>query len=147
MIEVTAEPFDPAAALACFLRQAGQGAVVSFVGIVRQDEDVVRLHIDHYPGFTEREVGRIAEAVAARHALAAVEVIHRVGPMAPGDPIVFAATSAPHRRAAIAGLDELVDRLKTDAPFWKREDTEAGERWVEATDVDHLSRRRWATHG
>lgn len=146
MIRISETPFDPSVALAEFLKRAGEGAVASFVGIVREDGDVRGLTIDQYPGFTARGLEQIARAVQDRHRLTAVEIVHRVGPMKPGDPIVFAATSAPRRRSALDALDELMDRLKTDAPLWKQEQTSSGERWVEPTPDDHSRREQWNSH-
>jgi molybdopterin synthase catalytic subunit len=142
MIRLRTTAFDPSDALAGFMTRAGTGAVVSFVGVVREDSSVRRLSIQHYPGFTESEVELFVAIVKSRHRLTAIEIVHRVGSMKPGEPIMFAATSAPHRRAAIDGLDELMDRLKADAPFWKLEELASGEhRWIEATCGDELRRR------
>ncbi|MBL4641036.1 MAG: molybdenum cofactor biosynthesis protein MoaE [Verrucomicrobiales bacterium] len=131
MIRVQAEPFDPGEELTEFLKAAGEGAAASFVGIVRGDGDLTRLTLDHYPGFTEQELKLITSDISDAHDLTALTLIHRYGPMAPGEPIMFAATSAPHRRAALDALDALMERLKHDAPFWKKESGPAGDRWLE----------------
>jgi molybdopterin synthase catalytic subunit len=152
MIHARLEPGDlrPEAELAVFLADtAGAGAVVSFVGIARATgktgEPLASLFLDHYPGLTERVLMEIAEAAMARFGTAAIRVVHRCGMVAPGAPIVFAAAAAPHRRAAFEAADYLVDRLKTDAIFWKREDGADGtSRWIEPTDADRADRERWS---
>lgn len=143
MILVSPEPFDPAAELGSFRARAGEGAILSFTGVVRGG-GAETLELQHYPGFTERELEKIVAAVIARHRLTAAYVRHRVGAMRPGEPIMFAATSAPHRRAAFNGLDELMDRLKTDAPFWKKERRADGDHWLEARQSDHDDQARWS---
>ena len=145
MIHVLEAPFDPAEALATFMAGAGEGAIVSFVGIVRGEGGVETLTLDHYPGFTETEIARVVDALIAKHGLSAATVIHRFGAMLPGEPIMFAATAAPHRRAAMHALDELVDRLKTEAPFWKKEHRGGTERWLEASAADWADVERWGT--
>jgi len=118
--------------------------VASFVGYCRATSNagsVKQLHLDHYPGFTESEIERLTAAVIARHALDDVLVVHRVGPIAPGEAIVLVATQSSHRAAAFAAVAELMDYLKTDAPLWKREITAAGPRWIEPTDADRARRR------
>lgn len=126
----------------------GDGAVVSFVGIARpRNKDgasLTALYLDHYPGMTERSLRTIAEEAVARFSVTHVRVVHRCGGVGPGEPIVFVATASPHRRAAFLAADYLMDRLKTDAAFWKREDTAAGSRWIEPTSADHEDRKRWS---
>ncbi|MEO8175046.1 MAG: molybdenum cofactor biosynthesis protein MoaE [Sphingomicrobium sp.] len=145
MIRVLEAPFDPAEALARFIADAGHGAVVSFVGIVRGDGGVETLTLDHYPGFTEPGLAQMVDAMIARHGLTAASVIHRFGTMRPGEPIMFAATAAPHRRAALLALDELLDRLKTEAPFWKKERRDGRDHWLEASGADRTDAARWVT--
>lgn len=130
MIRVTEQPVDAADELRQFLGLAGEGAIASFVGTVRGG-NVEALTLDHYSGFTEKELERIVEQVADRHSLSSTIVVHRFGAMLPGETIMFAATAAPHRRAALDALDELMDRLKSDAPFWKRELRGGEEHWLE----------------
>lgn len=129
-------------------RLAGDGAVVSFVGLARSRDAnggaVGGLYLDSYPGMTERSLEAIAAAALARFAVSAVQVVHRCGAIAPGEPIVFAAAAAPHRRAAFEAADYLMDRLKTDAVFWKREDGVDGSRWIEPTEADRADRARWS---
>lgn len=131
-----------------FLRRlSGDGAVVSFVGIARpRDRDggaVTGLHLDHYPGMTEASLAGIAANAKRRFEVSDVAVVHRCGAVPPGEPIVFAAAAAPHRRAAFVAADYLMDRLKTDATFWKREDGVDGSRWIEPTEDDRADRERW----
>jgi molybdopterin synthase catalytic subunit len=147
-VSVTPEVFSPDAELARFttMRGAGCGAAVTFVGYCRgvsQEGEVTRLDLEHYPGFTEKEIDRLAQRVADRHALAALLVIHRIGTILPGEPIVLVAAISAHRAAAFAAVEELMDYLKTDAPFWKRETGPDGARWIEPTAED---RRRREEH-
>jgi len=122
---------------------AGAGAVASFTGLVRADDGVGVLELEHYPGATEAALVALAEQATRRWSLAAATVIHRVGPMTPGTRIVLVATAAAHRAAALDACAYLIDRLKTDAPFWKRE-TRAGEaRWVDARQGDDAAAARW----
>jgi molybdopterin synthase catalytic subunit len=130
MIRITNEPFDAGAELRAFLETAGEGAVASFVGIVRGD-GVDALTLDHYPGFTEKQVAAIVDRLIDRHKLAAALLVHRFGTMEPGEAVMFAATAAPHRRTALDALDELIEQLKTDAPFWKKERRGGAEHWLE----------------
>ena len=146
-IRVQAEPFDPGAELDALARgDDGTGAVVSFVGRVREtgtDAPVSRLTLEHYPGMTEKALGGIVEEACARWELRAVTVMHRVGAMEPGESIVLVAVASAHRAAAFAACEFVIDRLKTRAPFWKRERTPQGDRWVEARAEDALAAGRW----
>jgi len=143
MIRIEAEPFDPAAELAAFTaRVPGAGAVVSFVGLVR-GEDGASLELDHYPALTAKAVAAIGEEARARFGLAGLVIVHRCGALAPGEPIVFVAAAAAHRRAAFHAVDYMMDRLKTEAPFWKREHGPDGPRWIEARVSDVEDRARW----
>jgi molybdopterin synthase catalytic subunit len=141
-VVVGRDPIDLAAEMA--LAERGHvGAVATFTGLVRADDGVGTLELEHYPGATERALERLAGEAIARWSLDAATVIHRVGPMAPGERIVFVAAAAAHRAAALEACAFLIDRLKTDAPFWKRE-TRAGEgRWVEAKAGDDVAAARW----
>lgn len=136
------------AELADFLKgRSGDGAVVSFIGLARDISTagpVTGLYLDHYPGFTERSLERIAADAGARFAVSDIRVVHRCGAVAPGEPIVFVAVAAPHRRAAFEATDCLMDRLKTEAAFWKREDGPGGARWIEPTDKDRADCARWS---
>ncbi|WP_395647989.1 molybdenum cofactor biosynthesis protein MoaE [Terricaulis sp.] len=142
---ITSEPFLPDDELRAFAHARGgqAGAMASFVGYCRDasaDGAVSHLELDHYPGFTEAEVTRLAERVAARHALLALLVIHRVGAIPAHDPIVLVATLSSHRTAAFAAVAEMMDYLKTDAPFWKREAGPHGARWIEPNAADYARR-------
>jgi molybdopterin synthase catalytic subunit len=119
------------------------GAVATFTGLVRADDGVSILELEHYPGATEAALVRIANAATTRWSLAAVTIIHRVGPMTPGERIVFVGASAPHRGAALEACAYLIDRLKTDAPFWKRETRGAEPKWVEPRASDDAAATRW----
>ncbi len=144
MIRVTVqrEPIDVAAALAA-VEADGAGAVASFTGLVRADDGVSILELEHYPGMTEAALTALAEGAAARWDLLDVTIVHRVGPMRPGERVVFVGTSARHRAAALEACASLIDRLKTEAPFWKREVTADGARWVEARGGDEDAAARW----
>lgn len=145
-IVVQADPFDPGAELNRFSAEAvGAGAVVSFTGVVRDlatgDLDV--MEIEHYPGMTEAALGDIASRAQARWVLGDVLVIHRFGPLAPGDQIMMVATAAPHRKDAFEAAEYLMDYLKSRAPFWKKEITRNGDIWVAAKDEDEAALDRW----
>ncbi|MBX9795793.1 molybdenum cofactor biosynthesis protein MoaE [Sphingomonas sp.] len=135
-------PIDVAAELA-HIEGAGAGAVASFTGLVRADDGVLALELEHYPGATDAALLRLAQTAAERWQLIAATIIHRVGRMVPGDRIVFVATAARHRAAALDACAFLIDRLKTDAPFWKREELADGARWVAPRAADDDAARRW----
>lgn len=125
------------------LEEHGAGGIASFTGIVRGDDGVTGLELEHYPGMTEDALVGLAEAAMTRWSLRGVAIVHRVGPMVPGDRIVFIGTAAAHRREALDACAYLIDRLKTDAPFWKRE-TRGGEaRWVDARASDADAAALW----
>lgn len=144
-VRLTEDPFDPGALLTAF--SAGRtetGAVATFTGIARAEAGATAvLELEAYPGFTEREIGKIAEEARGRFGLHDLAILHRVGKIAPGQPIVFVATAAGHRRAAFEACDFLMDYLKSKAPFWKKEHGPEGARWVEPTAQDHADRDRW----
>ena len=143
MIRVVVSPaaIDVAAELAALERN---GAVASFTGLVRGDDGVATLELEHYPGATEAALERLAATARARWSLTAATIVHRVGAMRPGERIVFVGTCAPHRGAALEACAYLIDRLKTDAPFWKRETVNGAARWVEARDSDDVAAARWS---
>ena len=147
MIRVQAEPLDPGAAFAAFAAgAAGAGAIMSFTGVVRAENEgaaVTELALDHYPRFTEAAIKAIAVEASRRFALVDIAILHRHGALAPGEAVVFVAAAAAHRRAAFDAVDYVMDRLKTEAPFWKREQGPDGARWLEARDTDWRDRRRW----
>lgn len=134
--------------LAAFVRgRTRDGAVVSFVGLARDGSragPVTGLYLDHYPGFTEQSLHAIAADAGRRFAVSDIRVVHRCGAVAPGEAIVFVAVAAVHRRPAFEAADYLMDRLKTEAAFWKREDGPGGARWIEPTDTDRADRARWS---
>jgi molybdopterin synthase catalytic subunit len=149
---ITRDPLDAQAELAGLLeRVSGDGAVASFIGIARPSAangtTVTAMFLDHHPSLTQESVGTIAADAKDRFALGAVVAVHRYGLVAPGEAIVFVAASAPHRRAAFEAADYMMDRLKTEAFFWKREDTPGSSRWIEPTDADHADRARWSKDG
>ncbi|MGP1281443.1 MAG: molybdenum cofactor biosynthesis protein MoaE [Parasphingopyxis sp.] len=143
-IRVQQAAFDPAAESAG-LEITGAGAVATFIGLVRGDDGLVALELEHYPGMTEDALRRIAEDAAQRWALSAVTIVHRVGRMVPGERIVFVGAASRHRGAAIDAMHFMIDWLKTDAPFWKREEFADGRSgWVEERADDVEQRRRWS---
>ena len=135
-------PFDVGAELAAL---GPSGAVASFVGHVRADDGVVELFLEHHPVMTRAALQHLADVAAARWPLDAVRLIHRVGRLVAGDPIVLVAVAARHRTAALEACAFLIDRLKTDAPLWKRETLSDGSaRWVEQRETDVDQAMRWA---
>ncbi len=118
------------------------GAVASFVGLVRGGE-ILAMTLEHYPGMTEAALAEIVEQARRRWQLLGVRVIHRVGRLMPGERIVFVAVSSSHRHDAFAACEFIMDYLKTQAPFWKREDTASGGRWVDARESDDAALARW----
>ena len=143
-IVVGPEPIDLAAELAS-VEAAGAGAVATFTGLVRGDDHVELLELEHYPGATENALEALAKEAHARWSLLGATVVHRIGPMRPGERIVFVATAAPHRAAALDACAFLIDRLKTGAPFWKRETRGGQARWVKARDADDAAAARWVS--
>lgn len=149
---LTDQEIAPEAELARFIASAsagpGAGAVVSFCGLARPISGggaaVHELHLDHYPGMTERSLRTIAEDGARRFEVDQVSVVHRYGTIRPGEVIVFVATASLHRRAAFNAADYLMDRLKTEAVFWKRERGPDGARWIEPTEGDRADQARWS---
>ncbi|WP_210484256.1 molybdopterin synthase catalytic subunit MoaE [Pantoea ananatis] len=122
------------------------GAVVTFTGKVRNHnlgDDVAALTLEHYPGMTEKALQEIIDDARQRWPLQRVSVIHRIGELFPGDEIVFVGVTSAHRSSAFAAAEFIMDYLKTRAPFWKRETTEQGDRWVDARNSDHEAAQRW----
>ena len=146
MIRLQEQPFEPGALLADFCRgRAEVGAVATFTGLARAEAgQTAILELEAYPGFTESEIGKIADQARERFALHDLLILHRVGKIGPGEPIVFVATAAGHRRAAFEACDFLMDYLKSKAPFWKKEHGPDGARWIEPTAQDHADRERWS---
>jgi molybdopterin synthase catalytic subunit len=137
--------FDAGEALSAFtLSLLDAGGVVSFTGIARRDDGKTKmLELEAYLGFTEPWIEALVEEARARFSLSAVKVIHRVGPILPGEAIVFVATAAAHRREAFMGADFLMDHLKSRAPFWKKEHGPDGARWIEPRQADYQDLTRW----
>lgn len=139
---------EPAQELNALLEQAkGDGAIVSFTGLARLDtrsgKSLGRLVLEHHPTLTERSLEEIASSAAARFEISHVRVVHRCGEISPGEPIVFAGAASKHRRAAFEAADYLMDRLKTEAVFWKQEVSKAGSQWIEPTEADYADSERW----
>ena len=141
-ILVSPAPIDPGAELAR-LDGTGAGGIATFIGIVRGDDGVTTLELEHYPGGTEAALLALAEAAVARWHLRGAVIVHRVGAMMPGEHVVFVGTAALHRAAALDASAYLIDRLKTDAPFWKREQRGGESRWVSARESDAAAATRW----
>ena len=145
-IRVQAEPFDAGREIERLHEGAPDvGAVASFLGVVRNENDerpVASMFLEHYPGMTERAIEGIVREAGSRWPLSAATVIHRVGTLSPGDPIVLVAAASSHRGDAFRACEFIMDFLKTKAPFWKKESTPAGGRWVGArgSDLDALGR-------
>ena len=148
MIEITPLPIAPAALLESFSRgRDATGAIASFTGLTRadgRDGAVARLTLQAYPGVTEKVMAEIEMEARARFDIQDVLAVHRWGEIGVGEPIVFVAVAAAHRRAAFEAVDFLMDHFKTRAPFWKREDGPDGRRWIEPRDQDHADLARWA---
>lgn len=137
MIRVQAEDFDPGAELEQLRARcaARAGAVVSFTGLVRdlnEGDEISQLTLEHYPGMTEKALADIEAQASKRWSLVQAVIIHRVGPLAPNDRIVFVAAASAHRKDAFRACEYMIDTLKTEAPFWKQEATPDGKRWVAA---------------
>ncbi|MBC3952121.1 MULTISPECIES: molybdopterin synthase catalytic subunit MoaE [Pseudomonas] len=146
-IRVQAEPFDPGFEVnALHDANVGVGAVVSFVGYVRdfnEGREVSGMFLEHYPGMTEKALGKIVLEAEQRWPLLKMEVLHRVGTLEPGEPIVFVGVASAHRQAAFEACDFVMDYLKTRAPFWKKENTSEGPKWVEGRASDKAAAGRW----
>ncbi len=147
MIRIQTEDFDTGAEVAALTRgSTALGAVVTFTGLVRDhaaSAAVTAMTLEHYPGMTERELARIEAEAVTRFTLDRTLIIHRIGRLLPGEQIVLVVAAASHRQAAFDGAAFLMDYLKTDAPFWKKEETPDGARWVDARDSDAAAKARW----
>lgn len=145
MIRLTFEPFDPGALVSAFCQGREEvGAVATFTGLARAEGgETAILELEAYPGFTEAQIGKIADEARARFGLIDLAILHRVGRIAPGEAIVFVATAATHRREAFEACDFLMDYLKSKAPFWKKEHGPAGARWIEPRAQDRADLARW----
>ena len=142
------EVLKPDRELAALIERAGgDGAIVSFTGLARprskSGQAVDRLVLEHHPTLTQQSLEEIAVAAAERFDVSHVWVVHRCGEILAGQPIVFAGAASAHRRAAFEAADYLMDRLKTEAVFWKREVGDGGSEWIEPSEADHADRDRW----
>lgn len=143
---VQTAPFSPSAAYEAMLSRSSGAAVATFTGYVREFSDggaVRLLELEHYPGMAERVLADLGGVALARFKLRDWQIIHRYGPLAVNEPIVWVATIADHRGNAFAACEFLMDTLKTNAPFWKREHGEHGGNWVAARQIDAERGRRW----
>jgi molybdopterin synthase catalytic subunit len=125
---------------------AGVGAIVAFVGTVRDHssgKDVNRMELEHYPGMTEAAIDAMIDAAQQRFDIRAARVVHRIGVLEPADQIVLVAVTSAHRGQAFQACEFLMDYLKTQAPFWKKESTSEGSRWVDARSSDDAALQRW----
>jgi len=147
-IQVQTEAFDLAAEVAALHRDNPKvGAVASFLGLVRdvnEGDGVNTLTLEHYPGMTEKALAEIVRDAFERWELLDATVIHRVGELHPTEAIVLVAVASAHRGEAFAACEFIMDYLKTRAPFWKKEVTPEGERWVEARESDEVAAAKWA---
>lgn len=142
-ISVQQSDFDTGAELAA-IQDGDAGAVASFTGIVRGAGGLRTLLLEHYPGMTEAVLKELAQTAQGRWPISAVSIIHRVGSLCPGDQIVFVGTASAHRQAALESCAFLIDKLKTQAPFWKKELFADGRaQWVEARESDTTASTRW----
>jgi molybdopterin synthase catalytic subunit len=147
-VRVEEAPFEPGAETNRFLRDAdGAGAAVTFTGLVRSSpgDEVASLTLEAYPELAIAQIEKAVAEAISRFGLIRAAVIHRYGTLTPGEPIVQVMALAGHRQAAFEGAEFLMDYLKTDAPFWKKEATAEGARWVEAKPADDAARDRWRT--
>jgi molybdopterin synthase catalytic subunit len=148
-VRVQVEPFDVGTEIDALRgRDARVGAIATFLGTVRDANEgsrVATMTLEHYPGMTEKSLQSIVDEAKRRFDVYGVRVVHRVGELAPADVIVLVAVTSAHRGEAFRACEFVMDYLKTQAPFWKKEATPDGPRWVEARDSDEDAARRWAT--
>jgi molybdopterin synthase catalytic subunit len=143
-IRVQEQDFDTAGEIAGLSHgRTDIGAIVSFSGLCRADDSLAALTLEHYPGMAEAEIKRHADEALARWPLEGLTIIHRYGRITPGENIVLVVTASSHRQAAFEAASFLMDYLKTNAPFWKREEKAEGESWVEAKSHDDAAAARW----
>jgi molybdopterin synthase catalytic subunit len=144
-VVVQSAPFDVAAEIARLKAAGAVGAIVTFTGVCRDEGGRLQaLELEHHPWMAEEEIGRIASEAAGRFELAGLTVIHRHGRFAPGDDIVLVAAASPHRQAAFEAAGFLMDYMKTNAPFWKKEHlADASESWVGPRSTDDAALDRW----
>jgi molybdopterin synthase catalytic subunit len=146
-VSVRHADFDLSAEVAALRAgDGGVGAVVAFVGTVREHsggQEISRMELEHYPGMTEAAIEAMIDAAAQRFEIRAARVVHRVGELLPSEQIVLVAVSSAHRGQAFLACEFLMDYLKTQAPFWKKESTPEGARWVDARSSDDAALERW----
>ena len=147
MVIIQEQDFDIAEEVKTLRAQSSEtGAIVTFTGLVRDinDSDTVsRLYLEHYPGMTEKSIEAIVDEARSRWKLIGARVIHRVGQLSPSDQIVMVAVSSQHRKHAFLACEFIMDYLKTRAPFWKKEQTADGERWLETRSTDFEAADQW----
>ena len=146
MISIQVEDFNPGHEYECLEGNKSSGAIVTFTGTVRDmnlGDEVGGLFLEHYPGMTEKALQEIIDEAMERWELQVVRVIHRIGQMHPGDRIVFVGVASAHRKEAFAACEFIMDYLKTRAPFWKKETTPEGDRWVDERESDQEAADRW----
>lgn len=147
-VRVQTEDFDLSTEIANLRKQAPKvGAVVTFLGTVRdlnEGEHVAEMELEHYPGMTEKSLEAIVAQAKSRWDIFDALVIHRVGPLKPLDQIVLVAVTSAHRGEAFDACEFIIDYLKTEAPFWKKEQTPSGARWVDARATDDEAMQKWA---
>ena len=147
MVRIQHEPFDVNAELEQLrANDARVGAIACFIGVVRdlnEGDRVATMSLEHYPGMTEKALDDIVAQAHARWDVYDILVVHRIGELHPADPIVLVAVTGAHRGEAFAACEFVMDYLKTDAPFWKKEITPSGPRWVDARATDTTARTRW----
>ena len=143
-IRIQRADFDPGAELAALNDGRGAtGAVASFIGLVRGDDGLVAMTLDHYPGMCENEIAAHVAEARKRWPILSLRIVHRVGRLTPGERIVFVGVASSHRHAAFTAAEFLMDYLKTRAPFWKLEERPSSANWVEARSEDDESIKRW----
>ena len=150
-VRIQTEDFDVGAEVASIRRgNAGIGAVATFTGLVRdvnEGDTVSEMTLEHYPGMTEKSIEAIVSQAKGRWSVIDATVVHRVGLLRPTDQIVLVVVAAAHRGDAFAACEFIMDYLKTQAPFWKKEKTADGSRWVDARTTDDLAAERWRLKG
>lgn len=141
---IQSEPFEPAEILAQFDLQTGKtGAMVQFCGVVREDDGIKALELEHYPEMTQKALNALEQNARQRFSIQDVFIIHRIGKLHIGELIMMVAVSAVHRKDAFKAADFLMDHLKSRVPFWKRAHKEGGADWIAAKDQDERALKRW----
>jgi len=145
MIRILDIAIEPEQELRAFRERAGNaGAIASFIGTVRDDGATEALTLSHYPGFTDAQIEGFVKQAETRWNLKASLILHRVGRMIAGEPIVLVAVASTHRREAFEACDFLMDKLKCEAPFWKQETVDGEKKWIEPRFQDHTDLDRWS---